>query len=104
MTVEPFPRDQSVRFFGASEASMVYTPPRNTGDPRARACANHRVACDCREAEWAEYLSENRLAWRELQEAAREILRGHATRTYRDGAAPCQCTGCQIARAAHIYP
>jgi hypothetical protein len=41
---------------------LVYTPPGNTCDPRARVCAEHRVACDCREAEWAEMRTEWRLS------------------------------------------
>jgi hypothetical protein len=32
----------------------VYSPPRNTVDPRYKACTDHRRACDCREAESAE--------------------------------------------------
>lgn len=103
MTVVAIPRALKTYFDGATEAAVVYTPPRDTTDPRARACSDHRVACDCREAEFAEHRSETRLAWAELREAARGILADHPTHTYRRGTTPCQCTGCQIVRAAHIY-
>jgi len=37
-----------------------YRAPRDTTDPRWQACHEHRTACDCREAEWAEQLAELR--------------------------------------------
>lgn len=37
-----------------------YRPPRSTMDPRFLACTQHRVACDCREAEHAEEVAELR--------------------------------------------
>lgn len=81
---------------------VTYTPPGNTCDPRYEACTNHHVACDCREAEWAEERSEQRYARRELQQAFDMVLAGHPT--YADDGKPCQCSGCQVARIAHIYP
>ena len=103
MTLVTIPRDQKVYFDGATEAAVAYVPPRDTTDPRARACTDHRVACDCREAVWAEYHSENVAERRHLREVAREVLAGHLTRAYLENQTPCQCTGCQIVRAAHIY-
>ena len=103
MTLVTIPREQKVYFDGATEAAVAYVPPRDTTDPRARACTDHRVACDCREAEWAEYRSESVAERRHLREVAREVLAGHLTRAYLENQAPCQCTGCQIVRAAHIY-
>lgn len=83
---------------------VVYTPPRDTCDPRYGACTEHHVACDCREAEWAETQHEWRAEAKDTQRAFDEILAGHLTRTYDDQGPGCMCTGCQIARAAHIYP
>lgn len=98
---------------------VAYVPPRDTCDPRARACTEHHVACDCREAEFAEYAAENRYERKATQAAFDTILDGHATYSHfaqrvtawGDEAvyepapqALCMCTGCQIARAAHIYP
>jgi hypothetical protein len=102
---------------------VAYVPPRNTLDPRFAACTEHRVACDCREAEFAEYRQEAQYEARGLQKALDTILAGHATYavTYTrrvigwDGDRPveeyveapeaqCLCTGCQIARAIHYYP
>jgi len=37
-----------------------YRAPKSTMDPRWEACHNHRVACDCREAEMAEQIAELR--------------------------------------------
>lgn len=36
----------------------VYTPPADTRDPRYKACMDHRRACDCREAVFAEQMNE----------------------------------------------
>lgn len=102
MTIATIPRADKTYFNGATEAVVVYTPPRDTCDPRARACTDHRVACDCREAEFAEYASESRGEWRHLRKVFREVLAGHPTRTFSD-TSPCQCTGCQIARACYLY-
>ncbi|WP_157904258.1 hypothetical protein, partial [Parafrankia soli] len=35
-----------------------YDVPKNTLDPRYAACADHHVACDCREAEFSELRAE----------------------------------------------
>lgn len=48
--------------------TIVYTPPRNTLDPRFAVCTDHRPACDCREAEWAEQRAE----WRGAAAEARQ--------------------------------
>lgn len=49
--------------------TVVYTPPRNTLDPRFAVCSEHRPACDCREAEWAEQRAE----WRAAAHEARQL-------------------------------
>jgi hypothetical protein len=85
---------------------VVYTVPRDTCDPRHAACKAHRVACDCREAEFAETISELRAMLRDTEKAVNEILAGHQTwamtETGRDTFAECRCTGCQIVRAADV--
>lgn len=92
-----------VRFGVFGEAgSVAYTPPANTLDDRYAACTDHRVACDCREAEWAEFRSEAQADRRALEKVASEILKGHPTYVYGDNEVPCQCTGCQIARAGYL--
>lgn len=97
--VGPLP---SVRFYDGS--SVVYTPPTDTLDDRYRACINHRVACDCREAEFAETFSELRAEIRRVEKAFAEVLKGHQTWAYtatgEDEFAQCQCTGCQVVRLA----
>ena len=103
MTLANIPRGGKTYFNGATEAAIVYTPPRDTCDPRARACTDHRVACDCREAEFAENANEGRMERLSVRQAFREVLAGHPTHTYDDNQTPCQCTGCRIARTAHIY-
>jgi len=97
--VGPLP---SVRFYDGSH--VAYTPPTDTMDVRYRACIHHRVACDCREAEHAETVSELRAEMRRVEKAFAEILKGHQTWAYtatgEDEVAQCKCTGCQIVRLA----
>jgi hypothetical protein len=97
--VGPLP---SVRFHGGSH--VTHTPPKDTCDARYKTCVHHRVACDCREAEFAEEISELRSQIRGTVQAFAEILKGHQTWAYTesgdDAFAQCQCTGCQIVRLA----
>jgi hypothetical protein len=96
---------------------LVVEVPRNTLDPRYLFCTEHRVGCDCYEAERNEDRDEYRSMWNEASDAAREVLAGH--RTYPasysydwdaagrpvyefDEGSCCMCTGCQIARKAHL--
>jgi hypothetical protein len=103
--VGPLP---SIRFRDGTV--VAYKPPRDTIDgDRWSACTDHRAACDCREAEFAEQISELRAELREAQEAARRILEGHPTYAYEPGVTGsrpvgCMCTGCRIARDAHLIP
>lgn len=73
---------------------LDYDQPKNTLDPRYPACVEHRVACDCREAEYAEEGTEFRADWASLLAAVKEICAGHPRE--------CMCTGCQIARRIHV--
>ena len=97
--VGPLP---TVRFDDGS--SVVYTPPKDTLDPRHGACIHHRVACDCREAEHAETVSELFDQIRATEKAFAEVLKDHQTWAYTatgvDEIAQCKCTGCQIVRLA----
>lgn len=86
---------------------IAYTPPRNTEDPRYAACAAHRVACDCREAEIAEWAWEQRDEWRILGNAGASALVGHQvqppmglTDWQRRKFEVCLCSGCVIQRAS----
>jgi hypothetical protein len=101
--VGPLP---TVRFQDGTK--VAYTPPKSTMDNRWRDCTEHHVACDCREAELAEYIAELRAMLKDAQDAARTILAGHATYAYENGAngddreIGCMCTGCRIARKAYL--
>jgi hypothetical protein len=102
--VGPLP---TVRFQDGTK--VAYTPPKSTMDNRWRDCTEHRVACDCREAELAEIIAELRGELDYAQQVAREVLAGHPTYAYEDGPngereVGCMCTGCQIARKAYLLP
>lgn len=91
-------------------------PPTDTRDPRYLTCADHHLACDCREAERGEEIHEWRANFTHAQTAAQEICAGHPTWpdyyieerrgvfevTYAAVSDCCQCTGCQIIRKAHL--
>lgn len=81
-----------------------YDLPTSTLDPRWKACTTHRTACDCREAELAEHIDALRKELRNAESAADRILSGHPTWAYGPDFEPawCECTGCQLARAAHL--
>ncbi len=74
---------------------LPYEPPKNTLDPRWKACTEHRPACDCREAEQAENLHELHAEWTAFRDALKDVLTGHAS-------CCCRCTGCEIARRLHL--
>lgn len=93
----------------SSHATAIYDVPVDTRDPRYAACTDHHIACDCREAELAEQISELRGEYSLLRNAIDTVLAGHPTTAdgedrYGQPIKPCQCTGCQIARAIYIYP
>lgn len=89
---------------------LIYTPPRDTIDPRYDACTDHHVACDCREAEHQEWQSEASGYNRLMREVFARVLADHQTRVvlsdpFTDPTnKPCMCTGCQIAREIGVYP
>lgn len=97
--VGPLPR---VHFWGGprdlawhERPWVVYDTPRNTLDPRYRTCRDHRVACDCREAEFAEERGEWQ-AFRDDVRLAEQLVAGH----HED----CACTGCKMVRLmGHEY-
>lgn len=105
MTTELVGPLSTIRFQDGSR--QAYSPPKNTLDPRYRACINHHPACDCREAQAAEDRAEHVTYVREIETVARDILTGHPTYAWEDGPdgereAGCACTGCQIVRAAGL--
>lgn len=103
--VGPLP---TVRFQDGTR--IAYQPPRDTCDGnRWRACTDHRVACDCREAEMAEQIAELRGELKAVADAALKVLAGHPIWVYEDGPngereVGCMCTGCQIVRASWVLP
>ncbi|GAB6897699.1 hypothetical protein [Kineosporia succinea] len=61
-------------------------PPRDTRDPRAIACRDHRTGCDCREADLCEAITEARSEAHHAFRAEthlRAVLRLHAPRLRR---------------------
>lgn len=106
--VGPLP---TITFYGAGRrVRQGYDVPRNTCDLRARLCTDHHPACDCREAELAEQLSEHRAEWRELQAITRSALANHQIDYPRSVRGEldqlrfgplCLCTGCVIVRESH---
>lgn len=82
-----------VRF--RDDSQQPYIVPKNTLDKRYGACTEHRVACDCREAEYAEEVHEYRAEYLAFRDALKAALVGHAS-------CCCRCTGCEIARAVHL--
>lgn len=106
--VGPLP---TVRFYGGRSwdegaVRMAYQPPRSTIDLRARVCTEHRVACDCREAEFAETRREYAGEMAYHRTVVNRVLAGHVTHAYYGGdvdwSRRCNCTGCQIARELHL--
>lgn len=90
---------------------ILYTPPKDTRDPRYAACVDHHVACDCREALWSENENEWRMERALMVKVFDRFIGDHSTDIMgapnphtgeRDRA--CQCMGCQIYRAMHYYP
>lgn len=81
----------------ADGTTEYHDMPRDTLDIRYSACGNHHLACDCREASFAEECSELRGDLRYIDRAFSEVLDGHLTRA-RPGEVACMCTGCRIAR------
>lgn len=104
----------TVRFGGGPDRDLdrdrpkvAYAPPVNTMDPRYAACTKHHVACDCREAEFAEERQEVRLQVGEQQDVIAEVLAGHPIWAWSDNGhvfVGCRCTGCTIVRAAGLWP
>lgn len=89
------------------EMPLAVPLPKNSLDPRYAACVDHRTACDCREAGFAEERAEYRAELDEVRRAFEEMLTGHATWVESadgrwDERLQCKCTGCQIARRLHF--
>jgi hypothetical protein len=97
-----------VRFRGGPVA-VDRSAPTNTGDPRYRACTDHHLACDCREADLNEQLHEYRSEWQLLRDEMGRAIRGHATVVEQEDGQPridlqCQCALCEFARVAGLVP
>jgi hypothetical protein len=100
-------RTDRVKF--ADNSTADYTPPVNTLDPRYAACTDHRVGCDCREADLREDIVDIRADYAILKAAVERVVGNHPTYlppapnptntgdAYKETPG-CQCTGCQIVR------
>ncbi|MDJ0403917.1 hypothetical protein QNA23_10530 [Rhodococcus erythropolis] len=101
-----------VRFRGGQQLPVPHAPPADTTDPRYRACTDHHLACDCREAELGEQFSEMRSEWRHLNSTVRAALAadiaGHPTRVRDEYTGrpdlECHCVGCKLARTLRMIP
>lgn len=110
-----------IQTFRLADGTRLTMGPQNTCDPRYPLCTQHHIGCDCYEARRNENANEYRLMFRDVEDAAREVLAGHRTypESYRvthaywigdrltreveyDEGSCCSCTGCQIARKAHL--
>lgn len=94
-----------VRFRG-DQVPVTSSPPRDTGDPRWRNCTDHHLACDCREAEYAELAHEYRSEWERLRLMLSGMLADHPTHVSVDGEErpdlACQCGLCAFARKSKL--
>lgn len=94
-------------WFQSRHPLKVEPLPNNTLDLRYTACHSHHLACDCREAQFAEDGSEYRYELAQAREVFNRDLKGHATWAYtsdgeRDEFRECKCTGCGIARQLYF--
>ncbi len=100
--------------FRGQAVAVTSSPPRDTTDPRWRQCTEHRLACDCREAELNEELSELRAERREIADVLAQAIHGHPTFVYVGGSfayqgqrrrdLECRCLGCVLARRMRDAP
>lgn len=79
----------------------TYDLPKSTFDLRFTACADHHLACDCREADIAEAWAEHRDEINILYNAILDAIKGHNTYAL-DQFAMCKCPACGIARKANV--
>lgn len=105
MTAELVGPVPTIRFYDGTV--LPYDRPKDSLDPRFKACREHRPACDCREAELAEHIADLREHLKAVGDAAREVLAGHPTSVWEDGPngerqVGCACTGCQIVRRSAV--
>lgn len=98
--------------WGDRAERQVYDVPRSTLDVRYDLCTRHHPACDCREASLRETITELRAESDLSSHIARRVLLGHRIYDLSDlrwreeyyGARACLCSGCEIARRAHLIP
>ncbi|MFE3229306.1 hypothetical protein [Nocardia sp. NPDC059228] len=95
-------------WFRGQPVAVTSSPPRDTTDPRYNACTEHRLACDCREAELSEGLAEHRIDRFALREQLEVALIDHPTVVLVDGIdradLHCRCQGCEFARSISLVP
>lgn len=68
--------EPTVHFRGGKQERQALSGPlpRNTLDPRYGTCAHHHTACICREAEFAEELTERRMETKELRRLVERLI------------------------------
>jgi hypothetical protein len=88
---EPATNTDRVRF--ADGSTSDYKPPMDTMDDRYAACTDHRVGCDCREANLREDIVDTRAELWLLWAAINRVMGDHP-----EG---CRCSGCEIVQLTH---
>lgn len=88
---EPATRTDRVKF--ADGSTSGYKPPTSTMDDRFAACGDHRVGCDCREADLREDIVDTRAELWMCWAAINEVVGSHP-----EG---CRCSGCDVVRLLH---
>ncbi|MGV9666964.1 hypothetical protein [Nocardia niigatensis] len=95
-------------WFRNQPIAVTSSPPRDTTDPRYGACTDHRLACDCREAELAERLTDQLAEVREMRNALMAACTGHPTKVYVDNRPrvdlECRCLPCAALRHSNYVP
>lgn len=97
-----------IAYFRSQPVAVTSSPPRDTDDPRYDACTDHHLACDCREAEQNEQITDRRHDRFHLRDQLEVALAGHPTLVLINGERrvdlSCHCDGCVFARSADLVP
>ncbi|WP_063039673.1 hypothetical protein [Nocardia pseudovaccinii] len=93
-------------WFRRQPVAVTHSPPTSTSDPRYDRCTEHRLACDCREAERTEELFELRAEYWHLRDLLTALIDGHPTQVFENGEhrrdLECRCQLCAFARQARL--
>ncbi len=95
-------------WFRGQPVAVTHSPPTSTSDPRYDRCTEHRLACDCREAERSEELFELRSEQWHMRQLLAALIDGHPTEVFECGEfrrdLECRCPLCAFARQTGLTP